>query len=314
MLKRIISFTLLIIVPLLVSVVFYKFFYSRDFKFFYNGTARSYRLHFPLGSNSSSGKPLVIALHGFGDNPWIMEVYTGLSRLADRNGFIIVYPFGTGGLQDKYISWNAGSCCSTAVVEKVDDVGFINALTDNLISRYSVDPDRVYLIGYSNGAMLAHRLAAETPEKFAAASAVSGSVAGESYPDFIHFSLPPPKRAFPVIMFHGEKDLVVPFAGGENVYTLQPGMAKFASFNETMAYWAKADLCPLPRISKPADGVTLRDYSDCETGSAVSGYSLSNLGHIWPGSIVESFIYGNSGKINAGEISWEFFQKYTRKH
>src|SRR3990172_5864819 len=311
--KRILAFIVMLVVPLLISVVFYKFFYSRDFKFTYNGTPRSYRLHIPGGTDPSLKMPLIIVLHGLGDNPWIMEVHTGLSRLADRHQFMVVYPYGTGGLQNKYMSWNAGSCCATAMVEDIDDVGFINALTDNLVSRYSVDPDRIYLTGYSNGAMLVHRLAAQTPGKFAAASVVSGSIAGASYPTFKYYSLPSPKRPFPIIMFHGEEDQVVPFAGGENVYSLQPGLAKFSSFSDTLAYWANANHCPLPEITKPASGVTLRNYSDCETGEAVLGYSLSNRGHIWPGSIVEGLIYGNAGRLDAGEISWEFFQKYTRK-
>jgi polyhydroxybutyrate depolymerase len=311
--KRLAVFTALLVIPLLLSVGFYKFFYSRDFKFSFNGVSRLYRLHVPASSNSLSKKPLLIALHGYGDNPWIMEAYTGLSRLADKNQFIIVYPYGTNSPEDKFLSWNAGSCCYSAMAANTDDVGFINALTDNLVSRYPIDPDKIYLIGYSNGAMLVHRLAAQTPEKFAAASAVSGSIAGESYPTFTPFSLPAPKRSFPIILFHGEKDLVVPFVGGANVYSRQVGLAKFASFNDTLNYWAKADDCSLPEITKPSTGVILRDYSDCQTGNAVSGYSLSDRGHIWPGSLVEKFIYGNSRTIDAGETSWQFFQNYTRK-
>ena len=72
--------------------------------------------------------PVVLNFHGGGGNAAAHRDYVRMDPLADREGFIVVYPNGTGRLEEKLLTWNAGLCCGYAANEKVDDVGFVRAL------------------------------------------------------------------------------------------------------------------------------------------------------------------------------------------
>jgi polyhydroxybutyrate depolymerase len=81
----------------------------------------------------------------------MMAWFSGLNRKADEAGFIAVYPNGTGTHSSFF--WNGGNCCGSAAQNKVDDVAFISALLDELMRAYTVDAQRVYATGMSNGAI-----------------------------------------------------------------------------------------------------------------------------------------------------------------
>jgi polyhydroxybutyrate depolymerase len=81
--------------------------------------------------------PVVLALHGATMNGPMMASFTDLNQKADDAGFIAVYPNGTGRRSSFF--WNGGKCCGSAVKENVDDVGFIDALLDDLVQNFPVD-------------------------------------------------------------------------------------------------------------------------------------------------------------------------------
>ena len=156
--------------------------------------------------------PLLVALHGAFSTGAKMAEETGFSRLADRAGFIVAYPQGIGifGLLQH---WNAGFCCGKAEADDWDDVGTVLRLVEYLAARLPVDRSRVYLVGMSNGGMLAYRLAAEHPERFAAVAVVSGAI-GSSEAGVERYRLPVPARPVPVLIIHGRDDDHVPYDGG----------------------------------------------------------------------------------------------------
>jgi len=80
-----------------------------------------------------------------------------MNRLADREGFVAVYPAGTGVFRARLLTWNAGGCCGYARERGVDDVGFVVNLLEAIAERAPVDATRVYATGLSNGAMMAYR-------------------------------------------------------------------------------------------------------------------------------------------------------------
>src|SRR5258708_5691890 len=98
-----------------------------------------YRVHPPTRYNPQTTYPLVIALHGGVGNAAHFAATTGFDQKADQEGFIVVYPQGTGLLP----TWDAVHCCGEAFKTRVDDVGFISALIDVLVSSQHVDPKRV---------------------------------------------------------------------------------------------------------------------------------------------------------------------------
>ena len=127
---------------------------------------------------------------------------TPLLRSRRLEGFIAVHPKGGGN------TWNAGLCCGEAMTAKVDDVGFVAAMLDELEARFCVDTDRVFACRLSNGGFISHRLACELSERIAAIAPVAGT----------NVTSPcAPSQPVSVIHFHGTADTLVPyngFAGG----------------------------------------------------------------------------------------------------
>jgi len=144
----------------------------------HGGRLRSYILRLPPAM-PPGGVPLVLVLHGGGGNGVNAESMTDFTSLARAKGFIVAYPDGSARGRGGLLTWNAGHCCGYAMQSNVDDVGFLSALIDDLRSRYPIDSKRVYVTGISNGAMMAHRVGRELPQKVAAIAPVVGDVFGD---------------------------------------------------------------------------------------------------------------------------------------
>ena len=170
------------------------------------GLKRSYRTYIPRGL--AAGSPLVVVMHGSGENGAQIRVETGygFERLADEHGFAVLYP-------DAYaFDWNDCSKVGDFSVQgrPVDDLGFLLAAVDKLIAEQGLDPARVYAAGVSAGGSMAIRLALEAPSRFRAVAAVAANV---PTPD--NFKCQPAGRATSILIMNGTKDPLVPFAGGE---------------------------------------------------------------------------------------------------
>lgn len=165
---------------------------------------RTFRIHVPSQLKNTKSVPLVIALHGGGTSGKSMERFSGLNQTADKFGFIVVYPDGSGRIPD-ILTWNSGACRVYAKTHNIDDVAFLRQLINHLCSRFNVDPGQVYVTGISNGAMMAYRLAAEIPDRIAAVAAVAGTL--DVDPKAV-------QAPVPVLHFHGTDDEYVPYNGG----------------------------------------------------------------------------------------------------
>ncbi len=120
----------------------------------------------------------MLALHGGTGNGDQFARSSGYDGLAEANGFVVAYPDGTPtAMGDRRLVWNAGGCCAAAVArDDVDDVGFLTALADQLAEEQDLDPTSVLVVGHSNGAMMALRLACEAADHVAAAAVQAGTV------------------------------------------------------------------------------------------------------------------------------------------
>jgi polyhydroxybutyrate depolymerase len=131
---------------------------------------RRYLLHIPPGYDPGKPTPVVLAFHGRFSTGREMEKLTNLSELADKQGFIVVYPNGYGR------SWNAGHGTGEAEARGVNDVKFTVELINSLCQTMNIDRRRVYATGFSNGATFVHRLGCEVSERIAAIAAVAGTI------------------------------------------------------------------------------------------------------------------------------------------
>src|SRR5258708_17603405 len=170
----------------------------------FGGRDRSYIAHVPPAAGSRRLLPLLFVFHGGGSNAAGQQRFSRLDGLADRAGFVLVYPNGRGRFH-RFLTSNAGTCCGSAAVERVDDAGFSLAVLDDVARRLPVDRERVYATGMSNGAMMAHRLGAEASEAMAAIAPVAGGMV------FQRFA---PARPVPVLHIHSLDDPRALYHGG----------------------------------------------------------------------------------------------------
>ena len=128
-----------------------------------DGRTRTFRVHAPAG-HESGALPIVLVLHGGGGNAEQTESSLSFDDLADANGFLAVYPEGTGRrvLGKRFSTWNSDEeCCGDALKSGVDDVAFVDRLIDELGARFDGDVDHVFVTGLSNGGDMTHRLGCE---------------------------------------------------------------------------------------------------------------------------------------------------------
>ena len=260
------------------------------------GAERSYLVYRPGSVRGPA--PLVIVLHGGGGNAEHGMKMASLNALALREGFVAVYPNGSG--RRRFLTWNAGHCCQYAMQQEVDDVGFISDLIDELVASGVADPDRVHVTGMSNGAMMAFRVGRELSHKVAAIAPVVGAMFGDE---------PPAASPVATLIITGAQDQRVPAAGGNGVTGRRggpPNDRPFAPAGQALAYWMESNDCSGEARPISTAVYTLRQGTGC--AAPTLWYSLPQGGHAWPG--------GRKGSprgdepvqdFDASAVIWEFF-------
>lgn len=270
---------------------------------------RTYTVYIPA-SVSSRNAPLIIALHGSGNSSQDMMNRSEFHLLAEEKGFIVVFPNAY-----KHI-WNDGRKYdqSPSHRNKVDDVGFLMKLTDLMIEDYSVDASRVYIAGFSNGGMMAHRMAVEHSDKFAAFAAVASAMP-------LEVSQGSPQDPLSMLAINGTADGIVVWEGGW-LHTKTTDRGRVLSVENTVAYWVSHDACEQPGLIKMENrnltdktSLVITRYKDCNDSSEVVFYRVKGGGHTWPG---EQYASSNasagkiSREIHASRVIWEFFHDKER--
>jgi len=268
------------------------------------GRTRSYILHVP--AHTSGRVPLVIALHGGGSRAAGAQRLTKLDQIADREGFIVVYPESADG------HWNDGRI-DPSIPADVDDVAFIRTLIDTLAAEYPIDTARVFATGISNGGMMAYRLACELSDKIAAIAPVAGAVAGDLAPRC------QPARPVSVIAMNGTADPLVPWEGGQ-VHGVRDRGAVLGA-RASVALFAQVARCGAPVTAwEPdrdrLDGTRVQDvtYGGCDR-AAVELVNIDGGGHTWPGGaqyLPVAWIGRASREFSASERIWRFFAEHGR--
>ena len=276
------------------------------------GFPRKSRVHIPHGYTAEHAYPLLVVLHGAFSKASEIEQITGFSDLADREGFLVLYPEGIG-ILGFLQHWNAGHCCGKAEKDAIDDMGFLDAAIDRAVQRFSVNPDKIFLVGHSNGGMLVHRYAAKQARKLAGIAVVSGAVNSKRADQPAFPELAVPRKPLPVCMIHGVEDDSIPYAGGK-----MPDKHKdreFASFADAVDYWVTANNCVMdPPDKRLYDGrVTKSVWKKCHNGARVTTYAIENWGHTWPGPRMSKALESDDTALpfDAAEMIWDFFTAQT---
>ena len=272
-----------------------------------SGFTRTYVVHFPAGRPASRPLPLVVVFHGGGGNARNAARMTGMSARADREGFIVAYPNGTGPFQNGLLTWNTWVCCGTAHQLHVDDVAFVRAMVQAITGEYLVDRKRIYATGMSNGGMMAYRLGCEAADLFAAIAPVAGALDTESCK---------PSAPVSAIIFHGEADKHVPYQGGKPTATIDrrhPRVDNPVSY--AVDVFTRANGCALQPTRTKTGHVRHDVYSTCKNATAVELYSIEGQGHAWPGG-QKGLRAGNvdppTTEISATNLMWDFFKAHPK--
>jgi polyhydroxybutyrate depolymerase len=275
----------------------------------FDGRTRGYLLHVPRNFDPSQPAAVVLAFHGGGTNAKTMVRFSGLSELANRTGFLAVYPNGSG-RNPNFLTWNVGNCCGHALRENVNDVGFVRVVLEDLARIGNIDEARIFATGVSNGGMMAYRLASEMSDRIASIASVAGPMGTETCEA---------TRPVSVLHFHGTSDEFAPYNGGRGPKSFS--QADFHSVEFSMRRWIEANGCPAPgselRLpSKNHDGtsVTKMTWGPGKAGSEVVLYTIHGGGHTWPGRLPPTTFLGlSTTEICANEAMWEFFTRHPMK-
>ena len=265
-----------------------------------SGEAREYLLHVPDAYDPTVPTALVISLHAGATWPAHQMHLTHWNRLADENGFIVVYPSGTPALLDVVRVWR------TTPDDVMQDVQFISDLIDALEAAYSIDPARIYANGMSLGGGLAYALACTLPDRIAAVGTVAAAQALP--PDWC-----PDERPVPMMAFHGDADRIVPYDGGPLGDPFNPVKPVYRPVRDWAASRAQWNHCAAsPVESADASDVVRLEYRDCADRAAVVLYTLLGGGHSWPGGKPPPTwrVGATNTSIDATAELWAFFREH----
>ena len=256
---------------------------------------RAYLLHIPRGyaRTAKSGKrvPLVVMLHGRGGNGEVAASrYYGWKQLADKKGFVAVFPTALGSPTSWDGAWRG---------RPTPDTVFLSKLIDELKKELRIDADRVFMTGHSSGGFMSYSFAAMHADKVAAIGPVAG----------LRIATTVPKTPVAVIAIHGMADKVVAY---DDVHGKKAAYNGMPSAIDSAAFFAKHNGCGPKKRSEMSKGTVLVDTwragkgeGEGRSSSEVVLYSLVKGGHGWP--------KGGSRSVAATKIIWEFFEAQGRR-
>jgi polyhydroxybutyrate depolymerase len=314
MFKRVLFLLLLGLCSIVVFVVItsnYRTGYTIKKTIMCKGLNRSYLLHIPRSSQKNKPIPLLFIFHGGDGDGEVIEQLTRFSTLSDREGFIAVYPNGY------WKNFNDGreQFVSRAHRENIDDVFFIFTLIEKISEEFSVDQERIFATGLSNGAIFCHYLAAHLSGYIAAIAPVDGGIA-ERFQDKFK-----PEKPVSVLIIQGTDDPWMPFRGGGII------QGKFGRIIDTYTaaqLWKKHNDCAGEPLSGSLPDIDISDgcsvkwlsWGKCRGETEVMLYLISGGGHTWPNSIQYlpvKDIGRMSRDFDATAVIWEFFKKHPKK-
>lgn len=264
----------------------------------WDGLTRTYRVYVPSGYDADTPTPLVVGLHGGLGSGNQFATSNGFDAGAESRGVLAVYPDGVPNPANNVRTWNAGLCCSYALQQGIDDVGFINALVQRVEAVYNVDPARVYATGHSNGAMLSYKLACDLPGVFAAIAPVEGAI-DDTHPCA-------PGHPINVLAIHGRLERHVPFDGGVGDQGLIP--TDYPSVAEAIRRWRAINHCAGPADVTTQGDLETTDATGCTPQGDVRLRALADGNHEWPGGADRNFIPGApSDALDATADVLDFF-------
>lgn len=189
-------------------------------------------VYLPPDYDPDDPTPLLIFLHGWAPiSPVWYDVLVPIQDDANAQGYLFAKPIGSQDIFGDYF-WNATDACCDIFGADPPHVSYLLALVQSIQEHYNVDPQRIHLIGQSNGGFMCHRMACEAPETFASIVSLSGALWNDQ-------SMCQPSEPIHVLNIHGTADPIIFWLGGY----LPPNLIQYPSAETTAARWAAHNGC-----------------------------------------------------------------------
>jgi polyhydroxybutyrate depolymerase len=277
----------------------------------HGGLEREYFVFLPSSYDAKAELPVAIFMHGYGGTATgtEVEVAQGLNFYAEKYGYVMVYPQGTWFMsgdtpetQWEVTSWNyisdgfdvgpdgpicssdvrsspcppeCGTCGQCGWTSCHDDIGFLKSLVASVSTEFVIAQDSFFVSGFSNGAMMANRIACEASELFAGAALVGGRVERG-------FECTPTTR-LPLLQMNGGKDYTVPHDGSEST-----GKYFYASTTAIAEHWNDGNACAVEReawLSPTIAGTDAACTISCgDSNDPAIDCIWAEGNHRWPGT------------------------------
>lgn len=280
--------------------------------------ARDYHGYVPSTYHPGTPTPLLVALHGCTENDVGFDLLSGWSALAERRGFIVVFP-------DQSVFANPAQCWNwylgTNQHRGWGEPSIIAGITNRMRSQYTIDSRRIYATGVSAGGVMANIMAVTYPDLYAAASIMAGC---EYECDVLQLRSPDQAgrdayqemgsraRPVPTIIFQGTADIVVPPSTADRI----------------AGQWAQADDLAIDGgvddndVDAVADLVTYGQvpggrsfthsvYRNTSGATYIEKYMIDGAGHAYPGGCSCS-LYGDPSGPDASGLTWDFFLAHPK--
>jgi polyhydroxybutyrate depolymerase len=226
------------------------------------GVERSYDLQIPHNVPEGSRVPFLVALHGGGGSAEGMRLATGIDFLADALSAVAAYVDAQGG------TWAEGCDCVEADRLGIPDVDLIAMLIDSLSVELPIDPERVFIIGFSQGGLFAQRLACQLSSRISAVGIVGATISRQ-----LEASCRP-ERPVSMMMILGTQDTAFPQEGTEG------GPRSWMGPEEAALVWADLDACQAS-ATETERSVRYHRWTECRDGVTVTLVEVEGGTHNW---------------------------------
>ena len=277
----------------------------------HEGVEREYIIHVP--ENLTEDFPIVFVIHGYTGSAEGIAAYTGMNSIAEREGFIAVYPQGT-------IDSNGNTFFNVGYEfnddSSINDVSFIRELVRSISQEFNLKRKKAFATGMSNGGDMSYLLACTSSDLFKAVAPVAG-VLMRGLKDSCELSSP-----VPIFEIHGTADKISLFEGDLNN---EGGWGAYYDLPSTIDFFAERYQLTnksVKQITSKESGAEYdiffeRHWSD-DLEEEVWMYRIEDGRHVWPGikfnwwnNPLAWFYFGSGNEdINASEEVWAFFKKY----
>lgn len=264
------------------------------------GDERNYSVHLPPNFDAKDQSPLIFVFHGAGENNEKIRTYSQFNRISDKYRPVVIYGNSLGGvIVDNLLTKRWGK--SGLIFAQYDnDTEYVQAVIDIALTEFNIDPDKVFLSGFSNGGSFIHHLMCEIPDRITGVALAAPAITLNDLVDCAN------TKAIPVIHTHGTDDRIVAYNG----------FLALSSVSNSLDYYAEKNRCeeepmltPLASIDDGNSTVSKLAYLFCDENFPVVHYRINEGGHNWPGALFNNGTGVQNTDIDWTELQWDFFRQ-----